>query len=138
MVWVYWAVAVVTGVIFVSLGLFMLVRWMSNRTPYDDFMRMRTRQKLRFFRLLLRDREGRIPLYVKLVPVLLVLYLSMPFDIIPDFVPVLGYLDDVAVALLALALIIRLVPRPVILELIREASAGATPATQAADQTEQS
>jgi uncharacterized membrane protein YkvA (DUF1232 family) len=67
------------------------------------------------------DKGGRIPFYVKLIPVVLVLYLSIPFDIIPDFVPVLGYLDDVAIALLALALVIKLVPRIVVMDLMREA-----------------
>ena len=59
-------------------------------------------------------------MYVKLIPVVLVVYLSIPFDIVPDFVPVLGYLDDVALALLALVLIIKLTPQPVVLDLLRQ------------------
>ena len=79
-------------------------------------MRLRNRRKVTFFRLMLTDK--RVPVYVKSIPVLLVLYLAMPFDLIPDFFPVLGYLDDVGVALLAPVLIIKLTPRNVVLDLI--------------------
>ena len=54
---------------------------------------------------------------------MLLVYLAIPFDIIPDFVPVLGYLDDVALVLLALVLIIKLTPRTVVQELIDKAQA---------------
>ena len=121
MFWVYLAMAIVLGLTLFSLALYWLIRWLGKREPYDAFLRLRTRQKLTFFRLLLQDRERQIPLYVKLIPVVLVIYLSIPFDIIPDFVPVLGYLDDVALALLALVLIIKLTPRPVVLDLLRQA-----------------
>ena len=121
MLWLYLTAAAVVGLVLFSLPLYWIVRWLSRRDPYSAFMSLRTRSKLRFFQLLLRDKKHRVPFYVKLIPVALVVYLSIPFDIIPDFVPVLGYLDDVALALLALALIIRLVPRPVLLELLREA-----------------
>lgn len=38
---------------------------------------------------------------------LLLLYLSLPFDLIPDFIPVLGYADDVIVACLVLRAVVR-------------------------------
>jgi uncharacterized membrane protein YkvA (DUF1232 family) len=66
--------------------------------------------------------DHRIPRAARLIPVLLVGYLAMPFDIIPDFLPVLGYLDDVIIVVLALALFVRLCPREVVKELLEESS----------------
>jgi uncharacterized membrane protein YkvA (DUF1232 family) len=119
MFWLYLTILIIVGLAIFSLLLFGLVRWLGSREPYSTFMRLRTRRKISFFRLMLSDR--RVPLYVKAIPVGLVVYLSIPFDIIPDFVPVLGYLDDVAIVLLALALIIRLSPRTVVLEVLHQA-----------------
>src|SRR5581483_6867514 len=48
-------------------------------------------------------RDGRIPVALRGVPVLTVLYLAMPLDIVPDFIPVLGQLDDVLVVVVAVA-----------------------------------
>jgi len=119
-------IAIALGVISFSLMLFFMIRWLARREPYSDFMRLRTRRKITFFRLMLHDK--RVRLYVKLIPVVLVIYLAFPFDIIPDFIPVLGYLDDVALVLLALVLIIKLTPRAVVLELIQQAQAADAPA----------
>ena len=119
MFWLYLAIIIVVGLVVSSLLLFGLIRWLARREPYSTFMRLRTRRKLTFFRLMLRDK--RVPLYVKAIPIALVVYLSIPFDIIPDFIPVLGYLDDVAIALLALALVIKLSPWPVLVELLDQA-----------------
>ena len=61
--------------------------------------RLRAKAKLRLVARLLRD--SRVPLRAKLVIPALALYLAMPFDIIPDFLPVVGHLDDVVVIALA-------------------------------------
>ena len=63
---------------------------------------------------LLRDR--RVPPPQKMILVGIAGYLLMPFDIIPDFIPVLGQLDDLAVVLLALDLFIRTAPKDVVAE----------------------
>lgn len=61
---------------------------------------------------LLRDR--RVPLSQKGLLLLLAGYIVAPIDVIPDFVPVLGQLDDVAVTLLVLDLFIRSAPKEVV------------------------
>jgi uncharacterized membrane protein YkvA (DUF1232 family) len=133
--WLYLTIAIVAGLTLFSLALYWLIRWLGKREPYGTFLRLRTRQKLTFFRLLLRDRGRQVPLHVKLIPVALVIYLSIPFDIIPDFVPVLGYLDDVALALLALVLIIKLTPQPVVLDLLRQAHGAELPPAEGEGQS---
>lgn len=126
MFWLKVTIAVLGGIVLLALLIFWAVRWLGRREPYGTFLRLRTRHKLRFFRLLLRDREGRIPWYVKLIPIILVIYLSIPFDIIPDFVPVLGYLDDVAIALFALVLVMKLTPGEAVLDILRQAQEDGT------------
>jgi uncharacterized membrane protein YkvA (DUF1232 family) len=65
---------------------------------------------------------------VKAVPFLLLLYLVSPIDLIPDIIPVLSYLDDVAITLLAFMLILKLTSGEVVEDLIQQArEADATP-----------
>lgn len=59
-------------------------------------------------------RDPRVPLRQKGLLVLLAGYLLTPLDIIPDFIPILGQVDDVAVALLVFDLFIRSAPREVV------------------------
>ena len=73
------------------------------------FLALSMRGKLQFGRTLLRDPS--VPLPAKLMLLAVVGYLAMPFDLIPDFIPVIGQLDDVAVIVIAIALLIVLVPR---------------------------
>ena len=61
-------------------------------------------------------RSRRVPLPAKLILPALVLYLMTPIDLIPDFIPVLGYLDDVLVIILAFWAFDRLVPPGVVAE----------------------
>ena len=61
-------------------------------------------------------RDGRVPLYAKLVLGLGVLYALSPLDFVPDFIPVLGQLDDVAALAAGLSLFIRLCPPGVVEE----------------------
>ena len=55
-------------------------------------------------------REPSVPILMKALPILAGLYVVSPFDFIPDFLPVLGQLDDVGVMLIALQAFIRLCP----------------------------
>ena len=58
----------------------------------------------------LASRDRRVPWYVKFVAVVVVAYALSPLDLIPDFIPVLGYLDDLVLLQLGILLAVRLVP----------------------------
>lgn len=59
--------------------------------------------------LALKDNET--PIAAKLVAAVTVAYALSPIDLIPDFIPVLGYLDDVILLPALVALTVRLIPR---------------------------
>ena len=61
---------------------------------------------------LLRDR--RVPLFTKIIPVIAFLYLAWPTDIIKDFIPILGHLDDLIIVSLLLLLFIAASPGQVV------------------------
>lgn len=55
-------------------------------------------------------RDPRTPLSAKVVAVVIAAYALSPIDLIPDFVPVLGYLDDIILVPLGIMLAVRLIP----------------------------
>src|SRR5919197_1356090 len=59
-------------------------------------------------------RDRRTPWYARAVAAAVVAYALSPFDLIPDFVPVLGYLDDLVIVPLGIALALKLVPAEVL------------------------
>ena len=61
-------------------------------------------------------RDLRTPLLAKLVAGAVAAYALSPIDLIPDFIPVLGYIDDLLIVPLGIMLAIRLVPPPLMLE----------------------
>jgi uncharacterized membrane protein YkvA (DUF1232 family) len=68
----------------------------------------------RLYWRLFRDR--RVGLLPKALLVLVGVYLFSPFDVVPDFVPVIGAMDDVVVGLAGLWLFVKLCPPPVVRE----------------------
>ena len=60
--------------------------------------------------LWLAGRDPRVPWYAKAFALLIAAYALSPIDLIPDFVPVLGYLDEVILLPPAILLAVRLVP----------------------------
>ena len=65
------------------------------------------------YALYLAAHDPRVPVVAKLVVVLVVAYALSPIDLIPDFIPVLGYLDDLLLLPMGIALAIKLMPRDV-------------------------
>ena len=61
-------------------------------------------------------RDPRTPWYVKALALFIAGYALSPIDLIPDFIPVLGYLDDLIIVPLGLLLVIRLVPPEIMAE----------------------
>jgi uncharacterized membrane protein YkvA (DUF1232 family) len=66
--------------------------------------------------LYLAARDSRVPWYAKLTAACVAAYALSPIDLIPDFVPVLGYLDDAIIVPLGIALAVRMIPRQVMAE----------------------
>ncbi len=79
-------------------------------------------QRLRYYFLILFDRQT--PLYVKLILAVGLLYILVPVDIIPDTIPLLGWLDDLAIASFLVALALKLVPKEVMARVKRKISGG--------------
>ena len=55
-------------------------------------------------------RDPRTPWYVKALAMAVAGYALSPIDLIPDFIPVIGYLDDLVIVPLGLIIVVRLVP----------------------------
>lgn len=70
-------------------------------------------------------RDPRTPFWLRAIAVLVAAYALSPIDLIPDFIPVIGYLDDLLLVPLGLALVVRLAP-PIVLESARLQAANAT------------
>lgn len=108
----------VTLLLLLLTGIVMLWLWRradeESRVLIRGIGKLSIGRKIRLARSLAGDQ--RIPLLVRLLPPALVLYLAMPLDLIPDFVPVLGQADDILVAAVGVFLLLRLTPRPILEE----------------------
>ena len=76
--------------------------------------RQRVRQlKGETYALYLAYKDPRVPWYARLWVAIVVGYALSPIDLIPDFIPVLGYLDDLVLIPLGVLIAIKLIPAPV-------------------------
>ena len=66
--------------------------------------------------LYLAARDPRVPWYAKGLAVAVAGYAASPIDLIPDFIPVVGYLDDLIIVPLGIALVIKLIPPEILAE----------------------
>lgn len=65
------------------------------------------------YALYLASRDSRVPIIAKIIIGLVVAYALSPIDLIPDFIPIIGYLDDLILLPLGIWLSIRLIPQVV-------------------------
>jgi uncharacterized membrane protein YkvA (DUF1232 family) len=66
--------------------------------------------------LYLCSRDPRVPWHAKALAIFVAAYALSPIDLIPDFVPVLGYLDDAILVPVGIWLVVRLIPAHVMAE----------------------
>ncbi|HEY0734816.1 MAG TPA: YkvA family protein [Herpetosiphonaceae bacterium] len=72
--------------------------------------------KTELYAIYLAYRDPRVPWYARVVAACVVGYAFSPIDLIPDPIPILGYLDDLILLPLGIALALRLIPPPVMAE----------------------
>jgi uncharacterized membrane protein YkvA (DUF1232 family) len=88
------------------------------------------RLKTELYALYLAYRDPRVPLHARVFAALVVGYAFSPIDLIPDPIPVLGYLDDLILVPLGIALAVRMIPSEVLDECrakARDAETGSGP-----------
>jgi uncharacterized membrane protein YkvA (DUF1232 family) len=71
----------------------------------------RTRRRIEIVAAILRHPQT--PWYARMVGVLVIAYAASPIDLIPDFIPVFGYLDDLLLIPLGIVLVVHLTPKTV-------------------------
>lgn len=88
---------------------------------FQKLKRRAKRLKRQVWSLWLAMKDPRTPFRARLVIAVTVAYALSPIDLIPDFIPVLGYLDDLVILPGLIVLAIRLIPKEVMAQARREA-----------------
>jgi uncharacterized membrane protein YkvA (DUF1232 family) len=111
------------------------VKQPSSNLTWEGFKGRMRELKRETYALYLAARHPLTPWYAKLFVAGVVAYAFSPIDLIPDFVPVLGYLDDLILLPLGIAVAIKLIPAEVMAECrdrARELTAEGRPVNRAA------
>jgi uncharacterized membrane protein YkvA (DUF1232 family) len=74
------------------------------------------RMKVELYALYLGYKDARTPLYARIFAACVVGYALSPIDLIPDFIPVIGYLDDLVIVPLGIWLSLKMIPATVMSE----------------------
>ena len=85
-------------------------------TWIDRWKQLARSIKLDAHALYLAARDPRVPWYAKAVALAVAAYALSPIDLIPDFIPVIGYLDDLVIVPLGIALVVRMIPPAIMAE----------------------
>ncbi|MBI1912184.1 MAG: DUF1232 domain-containing protein [Deltaproteobacteria bacterium] len=80
------------------------------------------KNKLNTYRLVVKDK--RTPKAAKMLLWLAIGYTVMPFDIIPDFIPIIGHIDDAIIVPLLIVIAVKMVPNEVMEDAKRKANGG--------------
>lgn len=86
---------------------------MCNVKVFERLKQKSRHLKIEIYALYLAYRDPRVPWYAKAFVALVVGYAFSPIDLIPDFIPVLGYLDDLVLIPLGVAVALKMIPEKV-------------------------
>jgi uncharacterized membrane protein YkvA (DUF1232 family) len=93
-----------------------------KKTALIAFWKKKARElEVQTYALYYAYRDSRVPWYAKVLSGMVVAYAFSPIDLIPDFIPVLGYLDDLVIIPFGVWLVLKLIPVPVMEDCRRKA-----------------
>jgi len=91
------------------------------KTAFDNWKQKARKLKIETYAVYLAYKDPRVPWYARIIAACVVAYAFSPIDLIPDPIPVLGYLDDLILIPLGIALVIKMIP-PSVMDECREKS----------------
>jgi len=83
-------------------------------TAFQVMKKKAKKLKVEAYVLFFAYRDSRVSWYAKLLAILVVAYAFSPIDLIPDFIPILGYVDDIILVPLGIWVALKLIPKEVI------------------------
>lgn len=89
-----------------------MTNWL--KVTFEKLKVVAKKLKSNILALYLAYRRSEVPWYAKLISIIVVGYALSPIDLIPDFIPILGYLDDIILLPLGISLAIKLIPDSVV------------------------
>lgn len=87
-----------------------------NWPGFSDWKQWARQLKVEVYALCLAYRDPRVPWYARLFAACVVAYAFSPIDLIPDPIPILGYLDDLVLVPLGVILALKMIPAQVMAE----------------------
>jgi uncharacterized membrane protein YkvA (DUF1232 family) len=92
-------------------------------TPvFENIKQFANHMKIETYALYLAYRDPRVPWYARALAAFVVAHTFSPIDLIPDFIPVLGYLDDLIITPLGIYLALKMIPKEVMAEARQQAN----------------
>lgn len=82
----------------------------------ESWKRLAQRLKREIYAIYLASKDSRVPWYARVLAVAVVAYAFSPIDLIPDPIPIIGYLDDLLIVPLGIWILLKLIPPPVLAE----------------------
>ena len=84
--------------------------------PKESWKEKAKRLKTEVYALYLAMKDSRVPWFAEVLMALIIGYAISPIDLIPDFIPVLGQIDDLIIVPAGIALVIKMIPKNVMKE----------------------
>jgi uncharacterized membrane protein YkvA (DUF1232 family) len=91
--------------------------------PKESWKEKVKRLKMEVYALCLAIKDPRVPWYAKLLMALIIGYVISPIDLIPDFIPIIGQIDDLIIVPAGIALVIKMIPKSVMDEYRQKSTA---------------
>lgn len=89
---------------------------------YAEWKKRLHNLKTHTYAMYLASKDARVPLRAKVILAIVIAYALSPIDLIPDFIPIIGYLDDLLLLPLGIWFAIQLIPKDIWLECMAHAS----------------
>jgi uncharacterized membrane protein YkvA (DUF1232 family) len=98
-----------------------------NNTYIKSLKEKAGRLKTEVYALYFALKDPRTPWYAKALVAVVIAYVLSPIDLIPDFIPVLGYIDDLILVPAGIYLAVKMIPREVLEECRQKAGSDKIP-----------
>ena len=83
---------------------------------FKNWKSMAEKFEIETYALYLAYKDPQVPLRIKIIILIVIAYLLSPIDLIPDFIPVIGYLDDFLLITVGIPLLLKMVPKEIMEE----------------------